>query len=208
MTPDWQRTKTLLSYTVTDMSSVRDRRVRSGAKKHHLRGAGAITLILRTRAPLRRDTDVTYAASMAERRVDRGEWANVLAQLIAEEAAGNKSAFARMAGTTYRTVVRWLKQEVDVSEDKVREIARALRISPVTLLVRVGYYEHGELERSGPPTPEQIAADPALKVIEETDFPPRVKARMRQRLFEMRQKRLEAELDEIKWWIEQTKDAS
>lgn len=144
---------------------------------------------------------------MAERRVDREEWAKVLSQLIAEEAAGNKSAFARMAGTTYRTVVRWLNQEVDVSEDKVREIARALRIRPIDLLVRVGYYQPGELERPERPTPDEVAADPALRVIEESDFPPRVKARMRQRLAELRAQRAAAEMDEVRWWLDQAREA-
>lgn len=163
-------------------------------------------MILRTRAPLRRDTDVTYAALVAG-RVDREEWAKVLLQLIAEESGGNKSAFARLIGSTYRTVLRWLNEEVDVTEAKVREIAQALNISPVGLLIRVGYYQQAELDRAGPPTPEEIAADPALRVIEASNAPPRVKAAWRARLAELRAQRAAAaaaaELDEVAFWVDQ-----
>ena len=131
----------------------------------------------------------------------------MLTQLIAEEADGNKSAFARMAGTTYRTVVRWLNQEVDVSEDKVRDVARALRISPRDLLVRVGYYHVGELDSATPPTPEEVAADPALQVIEASGAPPRTKAAWRARLVELRRQRATAEVDEVTFWIQQSKEA-
>ena len=57
------------------------------------------------------------------------------------------------------------------------------------------------------PTAEEIANDPALQVIEESDHPPSVKARMRQRLYELRAKRAAEEVDEVKWWLDHARGA-
>lgn len=186
------------------MSSVRDRRKTTRTKREHLRPAPPLTLTLRTLTPLRRDTNVHYAGDVAVRRINREAWAAEIRRLIDEEAGGNRAKFSTLVGSSYKTVGRWLDQSVDVSEESVRAVARALHIAPMDLLVRVGYYQQSDLNVTAGPTPAEVAADPALQVIEESDAPPRVKARMRERLNELRRQRAAAEVDEVKWWLDQT----
>jgi transposase-like protein len=114
---------------------------------------------------------------------------------------GKKEPFARRLGINSRSVTRWLDQEVDVSEESVRLVARTFDVTPVQLLVRVGYYHHGELRQ--PHLQDADEADPALKVIEDSDEPDHVKERLRERLYELRRRRSEAEVDEVKWWLNQ-----
>lgn len=185
------------------MSSVRDRRKTTRTKREHLRPAPPLTLTLRTLTPLRRDTNVHYAGDVAVRRINREAWAAEIRRLIDEEAGGNRAKFSTLVGSSYKTVGRWLDQSVDVSEESVRAVARALHIAPMDLLVRVGYYQQSDLNVTAGPTPAEVAADPALQVIEESDAPPRVKARMRERLYELRRQRAAAEVDEVKWWLDQ-----
>jgi len=144
---------------------------------------------------------------VGERSVDREAWAEVVSRLINQETAGNQSRFAALVGVTYKTIRRWLKGESDVSEDSVRQVARAVGISPLELLMRVGYYSLSDLDA---PTPaEQIDAgdDRALQVILEADVPPRVKQRMIHRLQELRRRQAEREVDEVRWWIDQARGA-
>lgn len=185
------------------MSSLRDRRKITKTKREHLRPAPPLTLTLRTLTPLRRDTNVHYAGDVAVRRINREAWAAEIRRLIDEEAGGNRAKFSTLVGSSYKTVGRWLDQSVDVSEESVRAVARALHIAPMDLLVRVGYYQQSDLNVTPGPTPAEVAADPALRVIEDSDQPPRVKARMRERLYELRRQRQAAEVDEVKWWLDQ-----
>ncbi|MEV4197068.1 hypothetical protein [Micromonospora globbae] len=152
---------------------------------------------------------------MAEGSIDREAWAKVISQLIAQETGtpakpdGNKSRFAELIGVTYKTVLRWTQQASDVSEDSVRQVARALHISPLELLVRVGYYTDDDVSAvARPATPAGIDKDdPALRVILEADVPPRVQQRMIQRLQEMRRREAERQVDEVRWWIDQSRGA-
>lgn len=145
---------------------------------------------------------VRYAGAVAARSVDRQAWANVVSQLIAQETAGNKSRFAALVSVTYKTVTRWLNMESDVSEESVRQVARAVGVSPMELLVRVGYYEAADM--AAPSDTHPIPPDDkALQVILEADIPPRVKQRMIQRLQQLR----EREVDEVQWWIDQARGA-
>src|SRR5690606_36664133 len=108
---------------------------------------------------------------------------------------GKKAPFARIVGVAPRTVDRWLRAEVDVSEASVREVARALGIPAVDLLVAAGYFDARDLA--------DVQGDPALQMIYESDLPEHVKDRLVERLREMRQR----ELDDLQWWIEQARGA-
>ncbi len=164
-------------------------------------------MALRTLTPLRRDTNVRYAGDMSARRINREAWAAEVQQLITEETAGNRSRFAVLVGMSYKTVGRWLDCSVDVSEDSVRQVARALGINALDLLIRVGYYQPSDIQPAAPPVAAEVADDPALSAILETDLPPRYKARMIQRLTELRAEQRRREVDEVQWWIDQAKGA-
>lgn len=209
-----------MSATVSCMSNAVARRNRAHAIKKAERAANTpqkrrhprperppIALRLRVHRLARGDIHVRYDVGVGERRVNREAWAEVVSRLINQETAGNQSRFAALVGVTYKTIRRWLKGESDVSEDSVRQVARAVGISPLELLMRVGYYSPSDLDA---PTPvEQLAAgdDRALQVILEADVPPRVKQRMIHRLQELRRRQVEREVDEVRWWIEQARGA-
>lgn len=216
-----------MSATVAIMSASLTRRRRAVAKrkatrtvntsqrngqKHRIRRrcvGPAIKAVYHTSRLLRPDTRVRYATDVAEGSIDREAWAKVINQLIAEETRGNKSRFANLVGVTYKTVLRWTQQASDVSEDSVRQVARALRISPLMLLVQVGYYTDADLgaaaEVTAPAALDQD--DPALQAILAADVPPRVKQRMIQRLQELRARDAERHVDEVRWWIDQAREA-
>lgn len=147
----------------------------------------------------------TYPLVVAssERSIDRAAWADVIRELMTSHTRGKKEPFARRLGINSRSVSRWLDQEVDVSEESVRLVARTFDVTPVQLLVRVGYYQHGELRQPHLYGVDDPDADPALKVIEDSEQPDHVKDRMRERLYELRRQRTEAEVDEVKWWLNQ-----
>lgn len=148
---------------------------------------------------------VRYDQAVGERRIDRDAWADVVAQLIAQETGGNTSRFAQLVGVTYRTVRRWLTKGGDVSEESVRQVARAVHIPTAELLLRVGFYDAADLATGGEITPADARDDPALQIILEADVPPRVKQRMIQRLQQLRAQEAERQADDVRWWIEQAK---
>lgn len=86
-----------------------------------------------------------YSACVTEVGIDRAAWAALVADLIDRETRGKKAAFSRLIGVSTRTLDRWLAQEVDVSEESVRSVARATGHSAMDLLVRVGYYHQHEV---------------------------------------------------------------
>lgn len=215
-----------MSGTVLRMSASYSRRRRRVAKKRALRAVNssqargqkrrlrrrivgpAIRTVHRTYRLLRPDTHVRYPAVVADGSIDREAWAAVVSQLIAEESGGNKSRFAALVGVTYKTVLRWTRAESDVSEDSVRQVARALHISPLALLVKVGYYTEADLDAVAPSTVTVAPDDdPALQVILESDVPPRMKQRMIQRLQTLRERDAERQVDEVQWWIDQARGA-
>lgn len=160
---------------------------------------------MRGPVPLRPDTRVHYAGDVAPRKIDRGEWARQVARLVDQETAGNKSRFGTRVGVTYKTVNRWLNSEVDVSEEKVREVARAFHIHPADLLVRVGYYAAADF--TTPPPASTDDNDPARKRILATDLPPHMKRRMLERLENLRAAQREREAEDVQWWIDQAREA-
>lgn len=185
------------------MSSVNVRR-RWGRAKPGTAPKPPITLTLRTRVPLRRDTGVHYAGGVAPRKIDREEWARQVAQLVAEETGGNKSRFAAKVGATYKTVNRWLNGEVDVREESVRDVARALGVSTRDLLVRVGYYLDADLD-SAPASPDPQSADEVVRMVLESRLPPHLQRRMLDRLQRLRESQRTHEADEVRFWIEQAR---
>src|SRR5882672_5461271 len=86
-----------------------------------------------TGASVSRDTHVAYSLAV----VDRDAWARELEVLIQQESRGNKAAFARRIGlANVRSLDRWLNKTVNVSEEMVRQIAQALNIPVMDLLVK------------------------------------------------------------------------
>lgn len=164
----------------------------------------AITLRSRGSRPLRTDMRVRYAEGVAARSVDRQAWANTVSNLIEQETRGNKTRFANLVGVSYKTVLRWLAEESDVSEESVRQVARAIGVPPMQLLVRVGFYAADELAAT---EPAAAAEDPALREILESDLPTHRKQRLIQRLQQMRARDTEREVDEVRWWIDQARGA-
>ncbi len=159
------------------------------------------------RLPASSDTHVAYHVPMdSEHRIDRAEWAAVVREVLETETGGKKEPLARLLGINSKTLQRWLSEEVAVSEEYVRLVARTTGRDPMGLLTRVGYYREADLNVKPPPNPLEIAEDAALKVIEESGHPPRVKARMRERLYELRRQRQAAEVEEVQWWIDHAKE--
>jgi hypothetical protein len=150
------------------------------------------------------DMNVPYSLSVSERKVNREAWAHEIARLIQEEDGGNKSAFARRVGIGIRSVDRWLARTVNVSEESVRDVCRALNLPPLPMLVRVGYYQEGEAW--APSTAELLAEDEAaLRLIDEadeTEVPPSLKRQLRAHVVEERARHEAQRLAEIQRLID------
>lgn len=140
------------------------------------RRARPTSLRRQTRVSVLTDTHVRYHRFVSEVKVDRDAWATVIADLIREETRGNKAAFARKIGVkTVKTVDRWLAKEVNVSAESVRSVARALGLSDLELLRKVGYVEADEATMQR--IEQQLADDRAALqyVRDQTDLPPSVR---------------------------------
>ena len=120
---------------------------------------------------------VAYSAGVSERKVDREAWARELAALIDQEAGGNKSAFARAVGSNVRNIDRWLARTVNVSEESVRQLCRALGLPVGPMLVRLGYLRQEEVVAS-----EAAAAvaedEAAMALIQKADVPPSLRRQL------------------------------
>lgn len=106
------------------------------------------------------DIQVRYRDRVADRTsIDRAAWAALVSTLIDSTARGNQTLFARKVNVTPRTIARWLNQEVAVSADNVRDVARALGQGPIGMLVAVGYLRADETEpaQAGSYDPDVIA---------------------------------------------------
>lgn len=94
-----------------------------------------------------------------------------------QESEGNQTHFGAIVGVDRKTVGRWLAATVDVSEEKVRAVARALGIPAASLLVQVGYYSRDEM----PPLEElPPLANPnaAIEMVRDSDLPPSEKRKL------------------------------
>jgi len=139
---------------------------------------------------------------MAEPRIDRAAWAALVSQLIATESPGNQTRFGQLIGVDRKTVRRWLAGEVDVSEEKVRAVARALHVSARDLLIQVGYYQADEL-----PAPDRVDAPPAdpqdpIEMVRQSDLSPTGKRELIEYLTEQRRRQIEEAQLEVKRLID------
>lgn len=141
---------------------------------------------LRVAPPIGSGSHARYPLGVtADGGIDREAWAQVVARLIRAETNGKIAPFARKVGFDARTVDRWLRQDVAVTEESIRKVARALGLPPIELLVQVGYYRADEITQPAVPDPrddvivQQIRADRRL-----TD-------EQRNELVEMQLKRIE-----------------
>lgn len=113
------------------------------------------------------DTRVLYPLDVAERKINRTAWAAIVRNILDEEYAGNKTAFGTAIDSDRKTINRWLDEDVDVSEEMVRKVARRHNLSPIDLLIEVGYYvaqdvrtESAEPATDGDELQEMIGAAP------------------------------------------------
>jgi hypothetical protein len=104
-----------------------------------------------------------YSVAVAvERSVDRGAWAGLVVELMNRETKGKKLPFAKRVGVNPRTVDRWIREEVSVTHESVRQVAERLDLSAMDLLVKVGYYRAGEM---APPRAADPYDDPVIQEI-------------------------------------------
>lgn len=164
--------------------------------------ARANILTVRTAATSRWDTHVLYAGGVPGAQINREEWAALIADLLHSETAGNKTKFAELVGVDRKTIARWLAREVAVSEESVRELARALRLQPAEILVRVGYYEAREI-REMPPIPALTASDErAIRMIEESKLSPSAKRQLVELVHRRRAEHEQMRADEVRQLLE------
>lgn len=132
-----------------------------------------VTLTDRPGLPLGSGIHAGYSLGVGERKIDREAWAKLISDLIRTETRGKIAPFARLVGRDPRTVSRWLAAEMDVREDSVRAVARALNRSTMDLLVRIGYYSDEEVGTL--PPPDQLIVPPEvrhiLEAIADPDIP-------------------------------------
>jgi transcriptional regulator with XRE-family HTH domain len=146
----------------------------------------ALSLTLRPTTPLGSGVHARYSLVVAhDGSVDRDAWAQLVGELLQRETKGKKLPFARKIGVDPRTVDRWLRREVVVSEESVRSIARAFDLQAIDLLVQVGYYKATDV--APPPAPDpyedpiirKIMADPRWTEEERADLVKAQIARMK-----------------------------
>lgn len=129
----------------------------------------------------RPDTKVRYRVGVADRReINREAWAALVAALVRSHAEGNQTRFAKLVDVTPKTVSRWLRQEVAVTEENVRVVARKVGEQPLTFLVRVGYYtvaeaQSGAIDASGYPEDD---LELEIQLIRESRLPEDVKGEL------------------------------
>lgn len=107
--------------------------------------------------------------------VDRAAWAGIVNAALDTIPRRNKAQFARDVGVDIKTVRRWLEQEVDVSEESVREVARVFDLNTTQLLIDVGFYSHDDL---GVAVPSDLPAEDeeSIRMIMASDLPEDVKS--------------------------------
>lgn len=147
-----------------------------------------------------RDIRVLYPLDVAERKINRTAWAGITRQLLDEEYAGNKTAFGTAIDSDRKTINRWLDEDVDVSEEMVRKVARRHNLSPMDLLIEVGYYVAQDV-RTEPAEPVAVG-DELLELIETAPVTPSQKREMREHVAAKRAEADAAIKTEIERWIQ------
>lgn len=169
--------------------------MRRRARQGRIR-AQATTFILRheTASPAAQghDTDVIYPQPMGgeAREIDRQEWSRVIRDLLETEAGGNRTRLAELIGVKYLTIKRWIDGTHSVSEESVRLVARAFKLSPIDLLIRVGYYRAGDMQSI--PDPPNTEDDELSALIEQANVTPSVKRELHAYVADRRQRYEEA----------------
>lgn len=136
----------------------------------------------RERLPGNPVTGFPYDRFVATGEVNREEWAKIVQELLAEFTRGKKATLARMLGMDPKTIDNWLTCAVKVSEESIRTAASRTGHSAMEWLIRVGYYEVGEMPYQ--PTSEEI--DEEQRAVLESDLDDETKAEILQQLEEMR----------------------
>jgi hypothetical protein len=124
------------------------------------------------------DTHVAYSPDMLGGPIDRAAWAREIAALIVRfdpgsKGDGNKSAFATRIGRTRQTVIRWLAEETDISQDSVRQVLDRLVLSPreqAELLTRVGYLTAPSELPERPTIPDPYKDEVIQRILANTDL--------------------------------------
>ena len=138
--------------------------------------------------------------------INRDAWAGVLNRLIREHTKGKKAPFARLVGVDDRTLSRWLRSEVDVREENIRAVARAIDVPPATLLVAAGLYGPEELAAPEPVDPREdpviraIMADPRLTAAEREE--------LASRQLEQMERDLQRRREEYEFFVRRRRQAS
>lgn len=124
-----------------------------------------------------RDMDVLYPQRMAgkSREINREEWSRVIRELLETEAAGNQAELSRLIGVRYQTIRRWLAGSHSVSEESVRAVARAFKLSSLDLLIRVGYWKPDELGSPDAPAAGAEHVDRATEAVDSSNLRPSTK---------------------------------
>jgi len=148
-------------------------------------------------AKFERGAVALYPSVVARPVIDRKAWAELLAELVQRESGGNVTAFATAVGMDRRTVTRWRRAEVAVSEESVRAVARALGLNVADVLVRLGYYRQEDLPAE--PIAERLVAedDIAIRTIRESDVPMSLKRELIAAMLERRREHEAQRLAEV-----------
>lgn len=147
-----------------------------------------------------------YDSLVATGEVDRAEWAKVIFELRAEHARGKTVPFASLVKVNPRTVTHWLDKTVAVTEPRVRQVAEALSLNAMDLLIRVGFYSLAE--RYSAPEKEEPEVDEELSMILEADVDDVTKQMMIERLYELREQDKQRRLADLRWTIQQNQRRS
>lgn len=147
-----------------------------------------------------RDTRVLYPLDVAERKINRTAWAGITRKILDEEYAGNKTAFGAAIDSDRKTINRWLDEDVDVSEEMVRKVARRHNLSPMDLLIEVGYY--GTQDVRTEPASAPAEGDPMLELIDAAPITPSQKREMREFVEKRRAEAEQAIKAEVERWID------
>lgn len=138
--------------------------------------------------------------------INRNAWAQLVAELIQSQTRGKKAPFARLIGVDTRSLDRWLKCEVKVSEESVRDVARAFNLNPMDLLVAVGYYQVAEV---APPTPVDPRLDPVIqRILADPTWTEEEKIVLVQRELDRIERERQQRLADYEWYLRQRNAAS
>lgn len=143
---------------------------------------------------------VGYAPDVSERRIDRDAWADEIKSLIATEAGGNKTRFGKMIDLSVKSIDRWLDREVDVREENVRRVCRALQIPVQDMLLKVGYYQPADFEQAA--VDQTTEDDRAATLIRDSDLSPAAKRQLLAHLAEQREAHEQQRLADAERMIE------